>query len=138
MVHQPYEDLVAWQKAMDLVVAVYRASERFPQREQFGLTSQVRRAAVSVPSNIAEGHGRTTDRQYLQHALIAHGSLREVETQLKIAERLNFLDASTLVDLLRLCDDTGRPLRGLIHYLRERSNGRTIGEELENAYDIDF
>ena len=80
-----YQDLIAWQRAMDLVELVYKASTRFPREELYALTSQVRRAAVSIPSTIAEGQGRRTTSDFLRHLSIAYGSLREVETQLLIA-----------------------------------------------------
>jgi four helix bundle protein len=113
-----YLDLASWQRAMDLVAAVYETSKSWPRDEIYGLTNQIRRAAVSVPSNIAEGQGRNGDREFLQHLSVAHGSLREVETQLRIAGRLGYVDDVNLTALLALCDQTGRPLRGLIQRLR--------------------
>ncbi len=86
-----YRDLVAWQKAMGLVTEVYRVTEQFPNREIYGLTRQVRDAAVSVPSNIAEGKGRQTKRDYLQFLYRARGSLLEAETQLEVGRNLGFL-----------------------------------------------
>jgi four helix bundle protein len=85
-----YSDLIAWQKAMDLVVRVYEATESFPPKERYGLTNQLRRASVSVLSNIAEGQGRRTTRDFLRCLSIASGSLQELETQLIIASRLNY------------------------------------------------
>lgn len=105
---------------MDLLVEIYRATEQFPSSEQFGLTTQVRRAAVSIPSNIAEGHGRNSDGDFLRFLGIAHGSLREVETQVEIAGRLGFLRPDQIRTLVQHCDDVGRPLRGLIQHLRGR------------------
>ena len=88
-----YRDLVAWQKAMDLVERVYLATNTFPREERYGLTSQIRRAVVSVPSNIAEGQGRrTTDDELIRFLHISLGSLCELETQLELAVRLKFLD----------------------------------------------
>src|SRR5215470_4196259 len=87
-----YSELIAWQKAMDLVQAIYKATERFPKEEIYGLTSQIRRASVSVPSNIAEGQGRKSTNEFLHHLSIAYGSLMEVETQVLIAERLNYTE----------------------------------------------
>src|SRR5262249_3823706 len=86
-----YRDLIAWQKAMDLVEVVYGLSTSFPREELYGLTSQIRRAAVSVPSNIAEGQGRWTTGEFLQFLGVANGSLREIETQLHIALRLKYV-----------------------------------------------
>ena len=77
-----YQDLVAWQKAMALVIAVYRVTSAWPREEQYGLTSQIRRAAVAIPSNLAEGHGRTGAREYAHHVSIAFGSLCDLETQM--------------------------------------------------------
>src|SRR5919112_6669392 len=89
---QGYQDLVTWQKAMELVTAVYRVTRDWPHEEQYGLTSQVRRAAVAIPSNLAEGHGRSGRREFSHHVSIAYGSLCELETQLLIAEQLDFSD----------------------------------------------
>ncbi len=86
-----YRDLEVWSKSIDLVAQIYRASKAFPPDERFGLTSQVRRAAVSVPSNIAEGAARTTTGEYLQGLSVASGSLAEVETQIIVANRLEML-----------------------------------------------
>ncbi|HKC66104.1 MAG TPA: four helix bundle protein, partial [Pyrinomonadaceae bacterium] len=83
-----YSELIVWQKAMDLVEGIYAATKQFPKEEIYGLTSQIRRAAVSIPSNIAEGQGRKSINEFLHHLSIAYGSLREVETQILIAERL--------------------------------------------------
>jgi four helix bundle protein len=96
MASQNYRDLIAWQKAMDLVVAVYRATEQFPKEEIYALTSQIRRAAVSIPSNIAEGQGRGTVNEFTHFLRIAHGSLRELETQLLIAQRLEYLNSDVV------------------------------------------
>jgi len=87
-----YRDLHVWQRAVELVEEIYRVSARFPDDERYGLTSQIRKAAVSVPSNIAEGYGRRRTGHYVHHLDIANGSLKEVETQLIIAGRLNFIE----------------------------------------------
>jgi four helix bundle protein len=89
-----YTELVAWQKAMDLVQDVYLATKAFPKEEKYGLTTQMQRAAVSIPSNIAEGQGRSGRGEFRHHLSIAHGSLRELETQLVIALRLGYLSPS--------------------------------------------
>lgn len=136
MTRQPHENLVAWQKSMDLVVAVYDTTKRFPADERSALTDQIRRAVVSIPSNIAEGHGRESERSYLHFCLIAHGSLREVETQLRIAERLGYIDGSSVVELRELCGDAGRPLRGLIDYLRKQSGTKPLREEDPPPCDV--
>ncbi|HUI25525.1 MAG TPA: four helix bundle protein [Candidatus Kryptonia bacterium] len=108
-----YSELIAWQKAMDLVEAVYQATQRFPREELYGLTAQIRRTAVSVPSNIAEGEGRKSRKEFLHHLSIAYGSLRELETQVMIAGRLNYLEASEVARLLQLAGEVGRLLNGL-------------------------
>ncbi|MBM3837522.1 MAG: four helix bundle protein [Verrucomicrobia bacterium] len=110
-----YRDLIAWQKGIDLVVAVYEATNQFPQREIYGLTSQVRRAAVSVPSNIAEGQGRRTPNEFVRGLRVAHGSLLESETQLIIAQRLGYLDNSQTESLLARTSEVGRVVNGLIN-----------------------
>ena len=114
-----YKDLIGWQKAMDLVELVYQLSKRFPHEELYGLTSQVRRAAVSIPSNIAEGQGRNSPNEFRRFLSIAHGSLREVETQLMIAVRLRYLTESDILSTQQLCDETGRLLNGLINKLEK-------------------
>jgi len=92
-----YNELVVWQKAMDLVTEIYKFTATFPGEERFGLSSQARRAAVSIPSNIAEGHGRKSTGAYINHLSIAHGSLMELETQTQIADRLNFIAEEKLL-----------------------------------------
>src|SRR5579883_1069032 len=100
MTVQSYRDLIAWRKAFDLVQAIYRATKGFPKEEIYGLTSQLRRAAVSVPSNIAEGQGRNSTREFLHHLSMAYGSLMEAETQLLIAETLDYLSPQETNSLL--------------------------------------
>ena len=89
---QSYRDLVAWNKAMELVTEIYRVTKEFPKEEVFGLMSQLRRAAVSIPSNIAEGKGRLSKGEFRQFLGNARGSLAELETQIIIAQNLNYLD----------------------------------------------
>ena len=117
-----YSDLMVWQKAMDLVQMVYDESSKFPKEERFGLANQLRRAAVSVPSNIAEGHGRKTTRAYLNHLSIAFGSLMEIETQLRIADRLSYLADGRLPVLLDRTDEIGKMLSGLMRSLSDRAD----------------
>jgi four helix bundle protein len=121
MASQNYRDLVAWQKAMDLVVAVYQVSASFPREEVYGLTSQLRKAAVSVPSNIAEGQGRGSKKEFAHFLRVAHGSLREVETQTLIAARLAYLPATSSDEVLNLASSAGRLITGLINSLRRGS-----------------
>ncbi|MGO9809732.1 MAG: four helix bundle protein [Isosphaeraceae bacterium] len=108
-----YQELFVWQRAMDLVVRVYEVTESFPHKEQFGLTNQLRRAAVSIPSNIAEGQGRQTTRDFLRYLSIARGSLQEVETQILIATRLDYIAESEKVEMLERTTETSRLLTGL-------------------------
>jgi len=107
-----HEDLKVWQKGVDLVVSVYRLTGSFPKSELYGLTSQMRRAAVSVPSNIAEGHALKQTQAYLRHLAIASGSLAEVETQLEIARRLGYLSPES-GEVFEKAKEVGRMLVGL-------------------------
>ena len=113
-----FRDLIAWQRAIDLAEDIYHATCDWPSDERFGLTSQIRRAAVSVMANIAEGQGRTGSREFLHHLSIADGSLSEVEAHLLFAHRLRFIDEATLDRLLQHLEKTRSPLRGLIQRLR--------------------
>src|SRR5216683_844484 len=117
-----FRDLIVWQKAMNFVVEVYRATGRFPSEERFGLTAQLRRAAVSIPSNIAEGHGRESTREFLNFLSIAYGSLNEAQTQIMIAERLSFLTHEKVTPLLDLAAEVARLINGLCNSLKARMN----------------
>lgn len=112
-----YRDLHVWQRGVELVEEVYKISAEFPPDERFGLTSQIRRAAVSVPSNIAEGYGRRRRAQYTHHLDIANGSLKEVETQLIIAGRLNLTTKDKCQHAWHLLQECGKMLNGLIRSL---------------------
>jgi four helix bundle protein len=112
-----YRDLIAWQKAMDMVEHIYVATRNWPKAELYGLTNQVQRAAVSVPSNIAEGQGRTSTKEFLHHLSIARGSLFEVETQLLIAQRLSYLTRADADRLLSEAGEISRLLSGLLRSL---------------------
>lgn len=114
MAGQNYRDLVVWQRAMDLAQAVYDLTRAFPPDERFGLTAQTRRAAVSIPSNIAEGQGRGGDAEFVRFLRIAHGSLREVETQLILAMRCGLVGDESVRPILERCAEVGRLLNGLI------------------------
>src|ERR1044071_5348514 len=113
-----FMDLEVWRAAMDLVTRVYRLSRHFPKDEMYGLKSQLRRAAVSVPSNIAEGKGRSSDRELIQFLCHARGSLFEVETQLEIAERLTYITKEECEPLQREVAGVGQMLNGLIRSVR--------------------
>jgi four helix bundle protein len=114
-----HKDLVVWQKAMNLVEEVYRLTEKMPQSELYGLTSQIRRAAVSIPSNIAEGAARNHDREFVQFLYVSLGSLAELETQLLLAERLKFMNTPPLDDL----SEVKKLLLGLIKF-KKHGEGR--------------
>ncbi|MEJ2672837.1 MAG: four helix bundle protein [Deltaproteobacteria bacterium] len=109
---QSYRDLVVWQKAMDLVIEVYRASQSFSKEELFGLKSQIRRVAVSLPSNIAEGHQRLSRKEYRYFLSNTRGSLAELETQVIIASKLEYFTAAESKNLLTLSAEVGRVLNG--------------------------
>lgn len=113
-----FKDLAAWQKAMDLVESVYSLSRRFPSDERFGLTAQVRRAAISIPSNIAEGYARRGRADYVRFLDMARGSANEIETQLIAAARLGFLDNSAADGVMSLVGEVQRILMGLTKSLR--------------------
>jgi four helix bundle protein len=113
MAGKNYRDLIVWQKAMELVMLIYRATKSLPKEEIYGLRSQMRRAAVSIPSNIAEGQGRNTKRDFRNFLSIALGSLRELETQILIAKGLDYYTESTTTQLCNLTDTVGRLIRGL-------------------------
>ncbi len=115
-----YRDLVVWQKAVQWVDAVYSSTRDWPAEERFGLTSQVTRAAVSVPSNIAEGCARRTTADFLRFLSIARGSLAEAETQLIIGARRRYLSEAQETSLLEAADEISRMLSGLIAKLEER------------------
>ena len=109
-----YTKIRAWQFADDLVVSVYQHTRKFPREELYGMTSQLRRAAYSVPANIAEGYGRKGRGEFLRHLRIARGSLMELETHLLIAQRLTFVTRERLRPVWRLAQTVGRLLNGLI------------------------
>lgn len=115
-----YRDLIAWQKAMDLVTDIYRATEEFPDREIYGLTNQVRRASVAIPSDIAEGKGRLSNKELVQMLARARGSTYEVQTQIEIARNLGFLSAGEFAELCAQAEEVGKLLNGLIRTFRRQ------------------
>ncbi len=117
-----YQDLQVWRKALDWAEAIYRATSRWPREERFGLISQVRRSALSVASNIAEGAARRTTGEFLQFVGIAQGSLAEAETQLLLAQRLGYLAKGDASALLGAGAEISRMLAGLATSLRRRKN----------------
>jgi len=112
-----FRELIAWQKALDLVEETYQTSKSFPKDELYGLTSQIRRAVVSIPSNIAEGQGRDSTREFLHHLSIAYGSLCEVQTQIFIAQRLTYLNEKQVIRLLDMTYEVARLINGLSNSL---------------------
>jgi four helix bundle protein len=118
---QPFQELTVWQRAMELTVSVYELTRTFPRDEQFGLTSQLRRASVSIASNIAEGRGRTTDGEFRQFLGIAQGSIYEVQTQLLLAQRLKIGNEEMQRASEALCVETSKMLGAFIQTLRARS-----------------
>jgi four helix bundle protein len=111
---------MAWQKAMDLVTEIYRVSHNFPREELFALTGQLRRAAISIPSNIAEGQGRSSRKEFIYFLGIAKGSLAEMETQVLIARNLGYVSDEVLPGLLSLSAEVGRILNGLLASLTDK------------------
>jgi four helix bundle protein len=111
---QSHKDLIVWQKSIDLVVLVYELTDKFSKSEQYGLTSQMRRAAVSIPSNIAEGYTRKHRKEYLQFLSVSDASASELETQLIIAKRLGFADEKNIEVVQVKLDEVMRMLNGLI------------------------
>jgi four helix bundle protein len=115
-----YRDLLVWQDSMDLVVMIYRTTAAFPKNERYSLVDQLRRAAISVPSNIAEGQGRSRTGDYMRHLSVAVGSLSELETQIEIARRLDYISEDVQRNLLDSSKAIGKMLAGLIRSLRRR------------------
>lgn len=117
---QHYRELKVWQAGMTLAVKCYEATARFPKEEMFGMTSQIRRAAVSVPANIAEGQGRHGTGEFLNFVSMARGSLMELETHLQLIHRVSLLQRPRLDELLKMTDEISRMLSGLRNSLRAR------------------
>ncbi len=117
---RPHEKLDVWKKAMDLCVEVYKTTAHFPASEKYGLTSQMRRAAVSVVSNIAEGAGRGTTKLYIHFLYVSQGSLSELDAQLEIAMRLSFIDQNAFNNLKSQTSVIGKMLTNLIKSLKKK------------------
>ena len=127
---QSFRDLKVWQRAMQLTVAIYRLTKDFPREEQYGLTAQIRRSAVSIPSNIAEGQGRASTGEFRQFLAIARGSNCEVQTQLEIARVLEFGESKLLEEAEALSNEVRKMLFGIMESLNEREKLRTVNYEL--------
>ena len=113
-----YRDLIVWQRSIDLTGKIYSCTRQFPKEEIYGIVSQMRRAAVSIASNIAEGHGRNSTGEYRQFLGISKGSLYELETQLIVSNKVGYLSDEMLDNLLNNCDEISRLLNGLLKSLR--------------------
>jgi len=116
-----FKDLRVWREAMKFAVEVYRTTEQFPRHELYGLSNQLRRAAVSIPSNIAEGKGHRSDREFGHFLFHARGSLLEVQTQIMIARELQYINCEDSQRILASSDTIGRSLNSLINSLREKA-----------------
>lgn len=125
-----YEDLTVWQKAIQLVLFIYAVTKRFPPDELYSLTKQLRRTAISIASNIAEGKGRATDRDLLHFLSMSRGSLFEVKTQLVIASELGYLDGESMKVASAKIAQMGRLLNGLMNSVRARMNKRAVPTEV--------
>lgn len=119
---QSFRDLIVWQKAMSLVTDVYRLTKGFPNDELYGLSSQLRRSAVSIPSNIAEGFGRSTPLDYSRHLYIARGSLYEMQTQLELSFNLRYMNENKFNELIYRSNEIGKMLNSLISKLNKRKH----------------
>ncbi len=115
-----YKELGVWRKAVSLALDVYKLTSHFPDSEKFGLTSQIRRAATSIPANIAEGWGRGSTKEYVQFLLVARGSLMELETHLIIGQKLQYLNQEQLAVVQQQIQEVGKMLNGLVQSLRGR------------------
>jgi len=121
---QSFRDLLVWQRAIQLSVAIYRLTKDFPREELYGLSSQIRRAAVSVPSNIAEGHGRLGTGEYRQFLGFARGSNFELQTQIEIARALGFGDSKLLDEAEGLSFEVGKMISGIFNTFKEKEQGQ--------------
>ena len=115
-----YRELIVWQKGIELVREVYKITGSLPREETYVLADQLRRAAISVPSNIAEGNGRLSTKEYIHHLSIARGSLFEVETQLVLCVELGYIQEEAVQSAYDLCGETGRLINAVVSRLRER------------------
>ncbi len=118
---RPHEKLEVWKQAVEFVVMIYDRTKNFPPDERFGLTSQIRRASVSIPANIAEGAARQSDKEFIHFLAIAQGSCSEVETELLIALKLGFIDEKDHLELRSASDTNGKMLVGLSKHLRNKT-----------------
>jgi four helix bundle protein len=123
---KPHKKLEAWKQSMDLVIEIYRTTENFPSQEIYGLTNQIRRAAISIPSNIAEGAARQTKKEFTNYLHMAQGSLSELDIQIELASRLGYFDQETFRMLDERLERIDKMITGLIHHL-SKSEGKKTG-----------
>jgi four helix bundle protein len=116
---RPHEKLEVWNRAVELVINIYKSTKDFPSDEKYGLTSQIRRASISIPANIAEGSARNTTKEFLHFLSIAQGSSSELETELLIAQKLGYLNEKNYIELKTEAESIGRMLIGLSNHLRK-------------------
>jgi len=121
-----YKELNVWQKAYQLCIAIYKITKDFPKEERYGLTAQIRRAAVSVPSNIAEGYGRKTTPEYIQSLYIAYGSHCELETQIMVSKDLGYIKSDDFQELQREIGEVERMLKALIKSLQNKHSNLSL------------
>ena len=117
---ESYKELIVWQKSMKLAEDMYCITDSFPPKEQFALTSQIRKAAISIPSNIAEGYGRNTSKNYVQFLYISKGSLFELETQIELSKRLNYINEEVYNNIEESIIEISKMLHSLIVKLKDR------------------
>jgi four helix bundle protein len=115
-----FRESKSWQLGMDLAERVYLLTDSFPKSETYGMTSQIRRSAVSIPSNLAEGHGRTSSKEFLQFIAVAYGSICELETQLLLSHRLKYINSNDSDIVLQLLTETSKTIRALQKAIKER------------------
>jgi len=117
---ESYRELLVWQKSMSLVTQIYKNTRGFPKEELYGLVTQIRRYAISIPSNIAEGWGRSATQDYLRFLRISRGSMYELQTQLDVCGNIGYINSGDLEGLYPVCDEIGKMLNGLITKLKTR------------------
>jgi four helix bundle protein len=128
-----HKDLNVWKKSMNLVILTYRLTNQFPKEELFGLASQMRRAAVSIPSNIAEGHGRNSDKELIRFLFISLGSASELETQILLSNKLDFLKEDSFNQLNELNNEI---IKMLVALIRSKNNGQLVNLNTDNSNKV--
>lgn len=119
MALQTYKDFIVWHKSVDLATEIYRLVKLLPKEETYALSDQMRRAVVSIPSNIAEGQGRNSTRDFIKFLAIARGSQKELETQLEICVRIGYISRSEIANAMNLCEEVGKMLSKLVRKLKD-------------------